>query len=238
MKVAIVDDEEAYINYLKETIEAACKKEHLKVEIETYRSGQYFSYDIQEGKYYDLYLLDIEMPHINGLDLAKMIRTKFKNSYIVFITSHLKYSLEAFEYNAFRYVKKEDIKSKLPEIIMKIYSLICESEANCYTIITNNRYEKVLLKEVLYIYREGNNSVFVTESGWKTKIRKGLKIIFRELDSEDFFFVDRGMLVNIRHVIRLNNNILTLSNKESLLVSRPHLTDVKEKIFKCWSEKF
>ena len=69
-------------------------------------------------------------------------------------------------------------------------------------------------------------------------MRKGLKTLLTEINSDDLFFIDRGIIVNIRYIIKLNNNILTLNNGENLIVSRPHLSDVKKKIFHNWNGRF
>lgn len=238
LKIAIVDDEEAYLIYLKKVIENTCRDKHINVEVAIYGSSQYFLFDLQENVYFDIYILDIEMPFINGLKIAELIREKYQNNYIVFVTSHLKYSINAFEYNAFRYVKKEDIKKKIPEIIQIINHNVENEECNSYIVATNNRYEKIFIKDIIYIYREGNNAIICTRNGYKTKIRKGLKTLLTEINSDDLFFIDRGIIVNIRYIIKLNNNILTLNNGENLIVSRPHLSDVKKKIFHNWNGRF
>ena len=54
------------------------------------------------------------MPGINGLELAQKIRLKYLKPYLVFITSHMEYSVEGYEYNAYRYILKENMEEKLP----------------------------------------------------------------------------------------------------------------------------
>lgn len=48
--------------------------------------------------YYDAYILDIEMPDMNGMELAHEIRLKYQESFILFVTSYLKCSLKGYEY--------------------------------------------------------------------------------------------------------------------------------------------
>lgn len=49
--------------------------------------------NINEGHFYDLILTDIQMPHIDGMELAANIRKHLPNSLIIFITAHSKYAL-------------------------------------------------------------------------------------------------------------------------------------------------
>ena len=60
-----------------------------------------FYFDLEEGFHYDICFLDIEMPQMNGLDLAKKIRASAQATYLVFITSYLQYAVEGYEVKAF-----------------------------------------------------------------------------------------------------------------------------------------
>ena len=65
-------------------------------------------YDIEEGQYYDLILSDIEMPQIDGMDLAAYMKRYLPDVLIIFITSHLKYAVDAFELSVSIYTQKYD----------------------------------------------------------------------------------------------------------------------------------
>ncbi|MDO5345762.1 MAG: response regulator [Lachnospiraceae bacterium] len=69
-------------------------------------------YDLQDGIYYDLLLLDIEMPGVDGMELAEHIHDDMAAARIIFITSHLEYAIEAYEFSVFRYIPKNKIDEK------------------------------------------------------------------------------------------------------------------------------
>ena len=64
------------------------------------------------GEYYDLFILDIEMPNLDGMELAKVIKEHIKNPVIIFLTSYTDYVYNAFEVEAFRFIPKENMKDK------------------------------------------------------------------------------------------------------------------------------
>lgn len=67
---------------------------------------------MKEGRQSDLYFLDIEMPEMNGFELAKFMRKEAPSSMLVFLTSHLEYAVEGYEVQAFGYIPKNLLSEK------------------------------------------------------------------------------------------------------------------------------
>ena len=103
----------------KEVVDAKGKKSTVKVTIDgpkklnARRKLMSKVYDIQEQKHYDLILSDIEMPKMNGMELAGYIKSYLPQVFIIFITSHIKYAIDAYELSIFRYVPKNMITERL-----------------------------------------------------------------------------------------------------------------------------
>ena len=114
MRVAICDDEKTQLSITKASLEDAYKS--LDLVVDTYTSGVKLLNAI-EGIHYDLVILDIEMPELNGIDTAKHLRKIEEKTAIVFLTSHMEYALEGYEVNALRYLTKPVNTEKLLEII-------------------------------------------------------------------------------------------------------------------------
>lgn len=64
--------------------------------------------------------LDIEMPGFSGLDLAELIQEQFKDVYIVFVTAHRDYAVQAFELNSIDYLLKPIMKERLEKTVTRI----------------------------------------------------------------------------------------------------------------------
>lgn len=87
----------------------------------------------------DLAFLDIEMPEITGLDLAKFMQLEYSNTFVVFVTAHSNYALDAFKVDAIDYITKPIIKSDLEKVLEKVSkfrinsapSLVSEPQINC-----------------------------------------------------------------------------------------------------------
>lgn len=101
MEVLYVDDELAAIQKFK----AVVAKIPDVTGSATFSSGfQALSY--VEGRSVDVAFLDIEMPEINGIELAKKIHEKDLNVKVVFLTAYANYALDAFGVDAIGYLMK------------------------------------------------------------------------------------------------------------------------------------
>ena len=74
MRIAIVDDEGSFAKDVKKNIEKYFSNQKKVVEIKCFCANSILD-EIKIQNYYDVYLLDIEMPEINGLELAKKLET-------------------------------------------------------------------------------------------------------------------------------------------------------------------
>jgi len=98
---------------------------------------------------YNVCILDIEMPKLNGLEVAKQI----KNTPVIFTTAYKDYAAEAFDVNAVDYIRKPIQKDRLEQAIAKA-SIILNSppkEKNYAQFNTDKGKALLLFNEILYI---------------------------------------------------------------------------------------
>ena len=231
LRIAICDDDSAAVRSNKSIAEACLKQCGCAGEIASYIHSENLLYDITEdGFFFDLILLDIEMPGSTGMELAGKIRPFLPNVKIIFITSHVEYAVDAFELSIFRYVPKSDIARRLPGAVCDAIRL---EEGRFYTIQTNSRLEKIPYKDILFLSRDGKNISITTANG-TAKVRKSLQQVHEELAAEEFIFIDRGCIVNMIHVVQVKEGMAVLKNGAALPISRSHLQEVKAQINAYW----
>ena len=166
LRIAICDDDSAAVRSNKSIAEDCLKQCGCAGEIASYTHSENLLYDITEdGFFFDLILLDIEMPGSTGMELAGKIRPFLPNVKIIFITSHVEYAVDAFELSIFRYVPKSDIARRLPGAVCDAIRLIDLEEGRFYTIQTSSRLEKIPYKEILFLSRDGKNTSITTANG-------------------------------------------------------------------------
>ena len=115
MNLLIADDENLELKVLEKTV-----KKHFVDELEIFASsnGRKASQICDEVKP-DIALLDIEMPGMNGIELAKYIKEKYAECIIIFITAYdrFDYAIEAMHIKAFDYLLKPWKEERLCELI-------------------------------------------------------------------------------------------------------------------------
>ncbi len=232
--IAVCDDDNAAAQTHKKITELCLRQCESVGEITVYTASDALLYDIVEDHFFfDLILLDIEMPGNTGMELAKKVKPYLPNVKIIFITSHIEYAIDAFELSIFRYVPKDDMEKRLPAAIQDVVKLMELEDGKAYTIKTNSRLEKISYKEIFYIERDGKNASIIAAGG-VSKVRKSLQQVYEELGEEEFIYIDRGCIVNIIHIMQVKDGMAILKNGKSLPISRSHLQQVKEQINHYW----
>lgn len=193
---------------------------------------------MQDGCYYDIYLIDIEMSGMNGLELAQAIRIKYGHPFIVFITNYAAYSREGYRYSVWRYILKDEVKDRLPEALDSICIQLQNSQKKYYLTETAQGMYRIPYDEIAYLMVDGKyiDIHMLAHTEPKIRVRKTLKKMFEELQDDCFLFIDKGIIVNIMHVMRMENQCLVLRNDEKLPVSGPQYQKVKRALRDYWSK--
>ena len=103
MRIAVCDDEEKFRDQAKSMIDKISGS--LDIVVDTYSNG-YKLLEVFDRNPYDVLFLDIEMPAMDGITLAKKLRENSDKIYIIFLTGHVEYAVEGYEVNALRYLTK------------------------------------------------------------------------------------------------------------------------------------
>ena len=234
IQIAICDDEPEAVARHEGIVRSSLQACGMGFALTTYTRGRNLLWDITEdGFFFDLILLDIEMPDITGMELPRRIREFLPNIRIIFVTSHTEYAIDAFELSIFRYVPKDDLEKRLSAAVTDAARLIELEARKEYVIQTSSRLEKIPYRDIYYIQRDGKNACLVTAAG-TARVRKSLQQVYDELGAPEFLYIDRGCIVNLIHVRKISGGMAVLKNGDQLPVSRSHLAEVKQQINRFW----
>lgn len=250
LQIGICDDETLLLDEIKKITEDCLQQQRTFSILSAYTDGKELLYDIQDGRHFDLLLLDIEMPGLSGMELAKQIHELLPDTLMLFVTAHYKYAVDAYELHIFRYIPKNQLRERLPHALRDAVSLLETQNTDSYVISRQNHLERIPLKEILYIEKDGKNAVFHTAVTGKTVksqtehnmpraryVRKTLTEIFNELDSEEFYFIERGYIVNLLHVTGISHTDCILTDSTRLPVSQNRLSEFKKRLNRYWRDK-
>ena len=235
IKIAICDDEEILLEKNRTIVQEYITKNRIVAEIETYTSGDFMLGDIEDGMQYDLLLLDIEMPHKSGMEIANVVKAFLPECLVIFVTSYLKYAIDSFALSIFRYIPKQELEPRLNQALKDAFNTIMIENEDVYIIMMQTKLIKIPLKEVLYIQKNGKNSIFVMRNK-EIKVRKTLAEVYDEIHKKEFVYIDRGCIVNIIHIMQVKNSEVELKGNILLPISRSHLQQIKDVVNSYWGE--
>lgn len=230
-----MDDDEGSIRKIRALTEQYFFRKNLEIRIHSYDSAKTLLFDLPDLSSCGLYLLDVEMPEVSGLEVAGRIRREYPEPCIIYITNYIKYAPAAFEVNAFRYIPKQMLEEKLPLALDALCSRQIDSMDRCYRIQSHSNMESIYYREIYYLHKDGKYVSIVHENGIG-KVRKTLQEVYQELDSEEFIYIDKSCVVNLKHVMSLKQRQITMRNRAVLPISAPRVSEVKKKITDFWEK--
>ena len=237
LNIAICDDDALILSKVEELVGVFFRTHCIEIKMQSYQLSENLTYDLQDGLYYDLFLLDIEMPGIDGRELGKSIHNNMPAAKVILITSHLEYAVEAYEFSIFRYIPKMAMEEKLFAALNDFYKLYRLERNEFYTIQVKNYVEQLSYRDILYILKEGKYAVFHLANGRTNSVRKTLAQVFKEINKDYFYFADRGCIVNLANVLGMNENGILFSDNQRLAISKASISDFKTILLRFWGKQ-
>src|SRR5699024_6103525 len=184
---------------------------------------------------FDILLADIQMAGMDGMELGRKIRRENPGMYIIFVTSYEEYAAESYRIDAYQYILKQDLKSRLPGVLRELAGKLSDRERAFRILGTGAEKAKIPYGDILYLYKsKGAKYVnYVTEEGIYRE-RISLDTLLKELDTRIFLPVERGYVVNMQRIRRISGDTLYLEKGYEVQVSRARLAKVKQEISRCW----
>ena len=180
-----------------------------------------------------VYLLVALKHHILNTIKERQIRLKYQESFILFVTSYLKYSLKGYEYGIFRYIMKERVQDELPPALEEMQKKIEGRNQRFYTIESQSVLARLAYEDILYLDVSGKYVYFHTRQG-EIRERASLQKVFSALGAKEFVYTDKSHIVNLKHVMQLEGNTVVMRNQERIPVSIPQGQKIKKAISDYW----
>ena len=237
LRISICDDEQDMLSKVQEVTELFFRTHCVDYSINTYQHSDNLQYDLQDGISYDLFLLDIEMPGMDGMDLAKEINTILPMAKIIFITSHLEFAVAAYEYSVFRYIPKNMIGEKLTAALEDFYKLYGLERNDYYLIKVKNHVEKLSYRDIFYVLKDGKYAVFYLRNRQIASIRKTLSQVYAEINQEYFYFADRGCIINLANVTGMDGENVIMLDGQHITISRSSVAEFKSILLHFWEKQ-
>ena len=208
LHIAIVDDDHKFLNLLEEYGIKAAKQNHIGYKIDIFDDSRKFVTNYQCG--YDILFLDIEMPEVNGFQVAKQIRELDDTVCIIFVTNMAQYAIIGYEVNALDFMIKPFDFFTFQDKFLKAVRYCETKREKEITLQQEDSFVRVKFSQIFYLEKEKNYIVYHTSLG---TFRKRGTMATEESNFTGFCFgkISSGCLVNLRHVQKASKNLVWIA---------------------------
>lgn len=226
--IAVCDDDERDRKEIAEMTEHICEMEKIDAEIISFADGKLLLQELKNGMSFDMLFLDVMMPKIDGMNLARYLRSEKQNLPIVFISSNRDMALRGYEVSAVRYLAKPLEKEYLREAIIFCCGDKNKKKELLFPITGGIR--KVSPEEIIYVEIKGRKSRIIQEQEeWDTAL--SIDRIGEMLSGFGFIRCHQSFLVNCHFIRTLRTAQIELVNGVYIPVSKYRIKEVRRYFF-------
>ncbi|MFP3154913.1 LytTR family DNA-binding domain-containing protein [Lachnospiraceae bacterium ZAX-1] len=216
IRIAIVEDEVAHRDLLVSYIARYENESGEQLKVKTFKDGFEILEDYKSE--YEIILLDVQMPFVDGMLTAKEIRTMDNEVVLIFITNMAQYAIHGYEVEAMDYVLKPISYFAFTQRLERAIKRIGNRKENNVSIKVKGGSRQLSVSDIYYIESQNHNLIYHTSKG--NYISQGaLKNVEPELQSMYFERGNSGYLINLRHVDAVQDGC-ALVGGEHLVLSR------------------
>lgn len=216
LKVAILDDTIGDIERLKNLLIQYSNNHFHQITVDVFNRGIIFLDNVK--KMYDIVFFDIDMPVINGLEVAKKLREYDDKVAIVFVTNLASLAINGYEVNALDFLVKPVSYNQLEMILDKCIKKKMSFKSKRIMIKIKNGYKAIETDKIMYVEVKKHDLIFNTSEGI-FETRGVLKELEKNLENKKFVKCNSCYLVNLDYVNSIVGDDVIIKN-EKLQISR------------------
>lgn len=242
IQVAICDDQAEELERTYSIIETYHNLHpELNISYRKFRSGYDLLESIGSRKRCDIYLLDILMPSVNGIEVGTAIRENDDTAVIIYLSSSPDYALQSYQVDADGYLLKplddKDLFAALDKVIAK---LDAEDQKRFVFRTANDGIESVPYSHLIYLEYYQHRLIAHTtdcETVKSVYYRESFKELTASLTDSRFAKISASIIVNMQHIRNINSKEILLSNTEKLSISRYYIPETRRTFLAYLLEK-
>ncbi|SDY06290.1 LytR/AlgR family response regulator transcription factor [Eubacterium barkeri] len=237
-RIALCDDKPAELNKVGALLDEY-KKNHRDCEftIHCFTSVADLKENFGKEEPFDVLLMDIYMPRENGIQGAKALRAQGFSGSIVFLTTSLEHSLQAFDVDAEQYLVKPIDQKRFFKVLEKVFARLDDEPQGTLVLQTNAGMQRIAIRDILYCEVQRHYVHINRFEGDTLSIRRTLTAFQEELKPfPDFVRVGRAYLINLGHITRLTAKAAVLTGGKTIWLPRGAYAGLKKQYFQFFRE--
>ena len=219
MKIVICDDDKNCIDDVVKLIDEYSNENSIKFEKYIYSSSKQV---IENNENYDIAVLDVEMPGVDGIELGKKLRKRNSQIVLIYLTAHSQYLDSALNLNAARFFEKPIDKERFFKGLDNALERIDNTTVNFF-IREDKSQVRITADSIIYIEIEKRKTRLVTtERAYSTTYT--IDYFKNRLLSSVFATPHKSYIVNFNYVTQYERDKIQLAGKYISPVSKSKQT--------------
>ena len=217
MKIGICEDEATFLEYEYNKIKEFFLARGQQVQIHTYPDGTQLLQDYDTKAPFDLLVLDLQMTHSDGMDIARKIREFDSTVPIIFVTGVESRAIEGYHVEALDYIIKAQLDSRLEEAL----SRFLDKYSNATMAVETVEGETVILAfdHILWLESEKRGTKIVTSDASYFSFHPIGKFSVL-LPAKQFTEIYKSVFVNLYAIKRIGSDYVEMAGGDTLPLSR------------------
>lgn len=231
--VGICDDDPVFIKYTERLFGEG-------ITFYEYLSGEKMLQDMEKQEKYDLLVLDVALPGMDGNQTAREFRKMFPDTLLVFCSGVYMPTVESFETTPYRYWLKKYSEEQMMQEIEGVLAVIKKSHIMPYVKgKRGNDIVRISPNQIYYIaILNKGTMLYCGDSGEKMYSSQKLAEFYEQLKEFGFAYAHNSYIVNLKHVAVVRATELEFINGEKLTISRSRAKSFKQAFVKSLSQKY
>ncbi len=233
MNIALCDDDKTFEEKFTRHIYEFCENKKIECSIDFYQSGERLLDNIME---YDVVFLDVEMPEMNGFEVADRINLKNEIMTVprlVFITNYDNMIWNALKKRPLYFVRKSNLKNDISDFfdVFEKEKTLGKINELRYPVKDSGRIYYLNIDNIFYIDRDGNYTVFHMENNTVFRERSRVAVHIEKLINYGFTQIAKCCLVKTKKIVEMSKEEIKLENGTVLSVASKYKQQTSEAYF-------
>lgn len=239
LKLALCDDGEAQRKTVGALLKAyGAARPELAVRVSVFSSGQELLAAAAENDGFDVYVLDVVMPGLSGIELGVQLRERGFNGAIIYLTVSPEYAVDSYAARAFYYLIKPVEPERLYQVLDQAVAGQEKQKAACFAVKIKDGLRLVRMDEILYVERSGRAAHFHLSGGQELDSMT-VRGSFREemaplLADSRFFLCGASFIVNFFYVAEVGKGYFQMDDGKRISLPRGAAAQARQRWIDYW----
>ncbi len=244
IKIAICDDDIQSLGIVTDLLKKFELREGVGISSRVFSSSKELFELLLRGEVFDIFLLDVVMPEVDGIALGEHISKNLPKSKIIYLSSSREFAVESYMVNAFYYMLKPVKEEDFFRVLRLAVEVVTRETSKAFFVAVEAISGTVALEsdKILYCILENRRVKYILSDG-RIVESKMLRVSFDEwvcelLESRKFAKCNAHCIVNLSEVKVMDMDNITMKDGTVIKISRVLKKELSKAYFDYYFNNF